>query len=600
MAKNKSGLLFATLGAFLIAGSLTYVVTGLKTKSVDPLRATANDRRWVLVDETPMQTALLLQNLTSTGEEQQQAVKTIRVADHVVDQAFASALREAHQRTSIPTGETVALSQKIQELQTKIQSDQERMRKIEPPKGQDETNVGVKNESGPLEIANAQLRLDQGELEAAQSELNRANGDPIRLIQKQLSDYMERGKIRDSAAIVPKAATFRVSGVTLWSHLEDAWVLRRKMQGVSDARTWAFHEGARLTQAAYELKRAQDAETAAAGRVDKRGGQSSASTDEAANVRAVERQGAMVEISNIQQDRLRSLRDLAEEYADWQTVIRGQIRVVLHAIVGSVVLIIAIATVWLFALQIVDSLYEHREDSDRRLRATRVSYRVGTHVLGAVLILLALFGVPSQVATVLALAGAGLTVVLKDYVVGFFGWFTLMGHNGIRVGDWIEINGICGEVIEIGLVKTVLLETGNWNEEGHPTGRKVSFGNSFAIEGHYFNFTTSGQWLWDELEVPVPNSSEPEAFADAIRVIVEKETTAYAAPAEKEWKVAMSQAVAGALSAVPAVELRPSGSGMNVVVRYVSQASRRQDLRSQLYRVIVASLYGKGPRGEKC
>jgi small-conductance mechanosensitive channel len=101
----------------------------------------------------------------------------------------------------------------------------------------------------------------------------------------------------------------------------------------------------------------------------------------------------------------------------------------------------------------------------------------------------------------LGLATAGLTVGLKDFIVGFIGWFVLMGKNGIRLGDWVEINGVTGEVVEIGPFHTVLLETGNWTDSGHPTGRRVTFTNSFAIEGHYFNFSTTGQWLWDELTV---------------------------------------------------------------------------------------------------
>ena len=119
---------------------------------------------------------------------------------------------------------------------------------------------------------------------------------------------------------------------------------------------------------------------------------------------------------------------------------------------------------------------------------------------------------PSNFATVLALAGAGLTVAMKDFIVGFFGWFVLMGKDGIRPGDWVEINGVGGEVLKVGLLHTVILETGNWTDAGHPTGRKVSFVNSFAIEGHYFNFSTSGQWLWDEIEVQIPESAEPYAI----------------------------------------------------------------------------------------
>jgi small-conductance mechanosensitive channel len=50
----------------------------------------------------------------------------------------------------------------------------------------------------------------------------------------------------------------------------------------------------------------------------------------------------------------------------------------------------------------------------------------------------------------------------------FFGWFVLMGKNGIRIGDWVEINGVTGEVIEFGMFHAVLLETGNGNMRRTP------------------------------------------------------------------------------------------------------------------------------------
>ena len=120
-------------------------------------------------------------------------------------------------------------------------------------------------------------------------------------------------------------------------------------------------------------------------------------------------------------------------------------------------------------------------------------------------------------------------MALKDFIVAFFGWFVLMGRHGIRVGDWVEINGIGGEVVEVGLLRTILLETGNWNDAGHPTGRKVSFVNSFAIEGHYFNFTTAGQWLWDELDVLIPAGEDPYYLTNSVLKLVSEQTQADAA-----------------------------------------------------------------------
>jgi small-conductance mechanosensitive channel len=62
-------------------------------------------------------------------------------------------------------------------------------------------------------------------------------------------------------------------------------------------------------------------------------------------------------------------------------------------------------------------------------------------LVAALLILILGSGAPHQTPTVIGLTTAGLTVVLKDFIVAFFGWFILKGKNGVRVGDWVESTG---------------------------------------------------------------------------------------------------------------------------------------------------------------
>jgi small-conductance mechanosensitive channel len=100
---------------------------------------------------------------------------------------------------------------------------------------------------------------------------------------------------------------------------------------------------------------------------------------------------------------------------------------------------------------------------------------MGIQVVGLLLILLVVFGWPQQISTIVGLVTAGLTIAMQDFILAFFGWFVLMGKNGIRIGDWVEIDGVGGEVTEIGLMSTTLLETGDLSERGHPTGRRITF-----------------------------------------------------------------------------------------------------------------------------
>jgi small-conductance mechanosensitive channel len=256
------------------------------------------------------------------------------------------------------------------------------------------------------------------------------------------------------------------------------------------------------------------------------------------------------------------------------------------------ILIIVLAA-YLFS-RLIDRYFGDVTADRKRLRTLRMIVRFAIQAVAVLLIFLVVVGTPSQMPTIIGLAGAGLTVALKDFIVAFFGWFALMGRNGLRVGDWVEINGVVGEVVEVGLLRTVLLETGNWTDAGHPTGRKVAFVNSFAIEGHYFNFSTSGQWLWDELQITVPSSQDPYRVIDAIHKIVDTDTEANARLAEQEWKNAVTRQRIPAVSAVPAINLRPTGSGVEVHVRYITRANERYATRTRLYQEIVRLLHGPG------
>jgi small-conductance mechanosensitive channel len=194
---------------------------------------------------------------------------------------------------------------------------------------------------------------------------------------------------------------------------------------------------------------------------------------------------------------------------------------------------------------------------------------------------------PSEVSTIVGLTTAGLTVALQSFILAFFGWFILMGKHGIRVGDWVEINGVGGEVIEISLFRTTLLEAGNWTDQGQLTGRRVAFINNFAISGQYFNFSTAGQWMWDEFSISLPATADTYAMVEQIQKGVAEETETPARQAESEWEHTSRQEGLRHFTAVPSVTLRPSGSGVDVVVRYAVRAADRFEMRNRLYKRVM-------------
>jgi small-conductance mechanosensitive channel len=293
--------------------------------------------------------------------------------------------------------------------------------------------------------------------------------------------------------------------------------------------------------------------------------------------------------------RIETKKQLSGVYDQWIDLVAGYQREVVHRALFGIAIILGIALGGLFFSSWLDSLVKRLPMDRRQLDSLHTVTRMSLQIMALFLILLVLFGPPSQLGTFLGLAGAGLTVALKDFIVGFLGWFVLMGKHGMRLGDWVEINGVTGEVMEIGPFHTVLLETGNWTDSGHPTGRRVTFTNSFAIEGHYFNFSTTGQWLWDELQVVLPAGKDPYPLVDVLHQKVIEATRETVEQAEKEWKSATTSRELSGLSAAPAISVKPVAGGIEVAVRYVTRANDRYTLRNKLNQEAVRLLGRPAP-----
>jgi small-conductance mechanosensitive channel len=223
----------------------------------------------------------------------------------------------------------------------------------------------------------------------------------------------------------------------------------------------------------------------------------------------------------------------------------------------------------------------------RQMRTLRSILELAVQAVGLILILFVIFGAPRQTPTILGLTTAALTIALQDYIVAFLGWFTLMGKSGIHVGDWVEINNVSGEVADFRLMTTTLHEA----DQGLPTGRRITFMNSYAIRGQYFNFSTAGQWTWEEITAAVPAGADMHELAQRVEQVVTEETGENFRRAQEEWSRGSRAAGRRDFDPAPVVNLRPSSSGIELHVRYITPAAARFELRNRLYQRIVELLH---------
>ena len=587
MFSGKRKWLLAALGVLLLAALAAFLLT----RSSEHPRPLASSKRAAeapppkLVDQSPLQTANSLAFAAGTTDEERLADRAVHIADQEVDLAFASALREAQQASASQDPAIKRLQDRVHSLESWLKARQQEADRLGKLAGSD-TNDAAKRQ---LEITQARIALLQDALDDARQDLQRAGGDPQAEIKQELEEHeaLQHGQ--------RPALGFKPSTLPGESNLLSQFRQWRRLRDTQQRLLQAQSAAAGTIQG---LSRAHELlDKGVPNSLDSLGDNSQPSTDDEAQ------QAAMIANLHSLSDKTRTMaeydkrieaaKQLASVYEQWVEIVNVQLRAALHAMLRSLLWILLALIGIVIVESIVERFYMSVGPDRRRLGTMRMVLRFVSQVIGVLVILLVVFGPPTQLSTVLALAGAGVTVALKDFIVAFFGWFVLMGKQGIRRGDWVEIEGIGGEVVEVGLLRTILLETGNWNDAGHPTGRKVSFVNTFAVEGHYFNFTTAGQWLWDELDILIPAGEDPYELTTSVLKLVTEETREDAAHAEEEWHKVTHGSVVQTFSALPAINVRPTNLGVNLVVRYVVNAHNRYPVRTRLYGAIVELLHHK-------
>src|SRR6266852_844486 len=602
----------AAIVSVLLLGTTVYGLIRTAEPSESPATsgkgAHAASTRAPFVDQSPLKTAQQLAQLVDTSEERSLAEEALRLGDHEVDLAFAAALRDAAENPPTLSPEAKEIQARLEGAQKRLNADQALVAQLTQAEAK---ATGDKKEvlGDQLDLAKAELELDKDEVDDAKQDLIRAGGDPEDRIQEMVQEH-EAAAHGTASAILNVAAIVEGRGLInrfrQWSALHQKqlqlWRAKQNSEAAASALTAqnnalesrvdaAKQESPEL---AHRSKRAKPAE--------------SPSPQPVPLARAPEDSAALVQITKqIASDqkalatfdkRIDTHKQLADVYRKWIDVIAAKQRTVINHALRGILVILAIALIALYFGTLMDKVVNRLPMDRRQIQTLHAVTRVALQIVALLFILLVIFGPPGQLGTFLGLAGAGLTVALKDFIVGFIGWFVLMGKNGIRLGDWVEINGVTGEVVEIGPFHTVLLETGNWTDSGHPTGRRVTFTNSFAIEGHYFNFSTSGQWLWDELTLVLASSQNPYPIVEAIQKTVLEATADSAGQAEKEWQHAAHSRNMRALSAAPAINVKPVSGGVEIAVRYITRANERFQFRSRLYQAamdLIRKKDGKEP-----
>jgi small-conductance mechanosensitive channel len=182
---------------------------------------------------------------------------------------------------------------------------------------------------------------------------------------------------------------------------------------------------------------------------------------------------------------------------------------------------------------------------------------------------------------------AGVVIALQDVFKNFAGGILIMTGNLYQVGDRIEIGGETGDVMDIGVMNTTMMELRGWIDSDQATGRITSIPNGKVITTQVHNYTKDHSFLWDEIMIPITYTSNWRKAKEVMLEIVTRETAEIVKEAEAEIEKIGETYYLPKRMVEPAVYLTPTDNWISFHVRYVTRVKERRAFRTRISEMIL-------------
>ncbi len=184
----------------------------------------------------------------------------------------------------------------------------------------------------------------------------------------------------------------------------------------------------------------------------------------------------------------------------------------------------------------------------------------------------------------LGVAGAGIAFALQEVIGSVAGWIAISFGGFYRPGDRVQLGGIKGDVIDIGILRTTLMELGEWVNSDLYNGRIVRIANSFVFKQPVFNYSGDFPFLWDELRLPVQYGSDHRLVRQILeRIGAEIAPQAFTESVRSAWSAMVRKYLLENAGVQPQVTLALTDNWMEFTLRYVVDVKTRRSTKDELY-----------------
>lgn len=196
----------------------------------------------------------------------------------------------------------------------------------------------------------------------------------------------------------------------------------------------------------------------------------------------------------------------------------------------------------------------------------------------------------SGIGTALGVAGAGIAFALQEVIVSVAGYITVFTSNFYKVGDRVKLGGIKGDVIDIGLLRTTLMEIGDWVNGDLYNGKMVRVANSFVFKEPVYNYSGDFPFLWDEITIPIKTEGDYKYAKELFINILETEVGDFAKTSQVSWDKMIGTYNIENARVKPMVSMAFDENWITFTLRYVVDYKSRRGTKSILFDKILSAI----------
>jgi small-conductance mechanosensitive channel len=252
-------------------------------------------------------------------------------------------------------------------------------------------------------------------------------------------------------------------------------------------------------------------------------------------------------------------------------------------IIVSIIGILIIAIIVRFLHRSIARRVRH---PDHRYRVRKLITFAG-YLVGILFITIVFSDQLGHLTVAFGVAGAGVAFALQEVVASVAGWVEISLGRFYQTGDRVQLGGTTGDVIDIGVLRTTLMECGEWVNSDLYNGRIVRIANSFVFKEPVFNYSAHFPFLWDEITVPVKYGSDHRLAREILQQVVEEAVGDYVARARVAWKGMVERYRIEDERVEPVVTVIANDNWMEFTVRYVVDYKKRRITKDQIFTRIL-------------